>query len=848
MFLKYSNLKFRAKITLLLFIITSLLFISESKAQLIIKTNRTVTELVKNVLADKGIKIDSITNSANLSAIGFFDGRKSNLGLDSGILLSTGLAENAVGPNTKGNTSTSNNQPGDISITNLNPSQQNVDAAWIRFIVTPESDTLKFRFVFASEEYPEYVGRDFNDLFGLFIQEVGSATEQNLALIPGTAIPISIQTINNIDNNNYYIDNTNGQSVSFDGFTTIFEIKSVVIPCKDYSLKFVIADLKDYIFDSGIFIEALSLKSINKAAVTANAANKSINECDSNYLIFTRNSDDLSSPLTVKYKLSGTAVNSIDYNIENDSVAIIPINQKSIAIKIDPITDGIAEPAENIIATITSPIICDTQQVNIILADYKNIDSLQFKFVCNDSVSFVYIKDADFLDSVYWVDRTGFLLSNAKYIAIPKSNTDFVFVHSIEKCTGRAIIDSIRILNYSLSVAFDSIICYGDEIQLSVSSLLPNARYEWSTNTNGSFFPNQLSSAPKISPKQTGTITVNIINDGVCATKTVFVKVIKLEVADTLYSICSTTPSIQLNAYGGKKYKWTPSAFLTSDTIGNPLCTANTDIEYSVYIENEDCNITFPVRITIDTPITVKASSDIYICDREFAKLHAIGSPTNTYVWIPSSGLDSPFAANPQANPTVTTKYFVMGYNGNCTNIDSVTVFVVNPITSLLSYSFDSCSKIFYATEINADEATEVTWELSDGTIKNGKSISHQFSKGGNYNIKAIVNPSAPCADTSDLNLYFPSTDVESRKIPSAFSPNGDGINDDFKIYFGNLSCAIEEFKIFNRWGQLVYEHLSGNTLSWDGKLNGQFCEAGIYVYHLKGEGFEDVGWVALVR
>jgi len=831
-----------------LFIIVLVFSFQSVSAQLIINSNRTPEDLVKNVLASKGIVIDTVTSSANLNAIGFFDGRNSNIGLDSGIILSTGQAKNAAGVNSNGNTGTSNNQPGDELITLLNPTELNFDASWIKFIVTPESDTIRFRFVFASEEYPEFVNQSYNDMFGLFISRNEYSSPTNIALIPNTTIPVSIQNVNHLRNSQFYIDNTNGISCSFDGFTTIMEVKVKVTPCLKYEFKFVIADIKDFIYDSGIFIEAQSLQSINKQGVTLVANKEIFTECDSNVFIFTRNSDDLSNPITIKYTVSGTAIPNVDYSISSTDSIVIPAGDKRGFLKIKPMLDGVAEPGENIILKITSPFLCDTIQREVSLLDYKRIDSLEFNYDCNDSTIRIGIRNYELMDSIAWYNDQNQIISIYPIASLNSSDTGYHYVRGIERCTGRVIIDSVKILLYNINIIGDTLICYGDTLKLQATSNLPGAKYEWTTTTNGNYFPTPLTSSPFIVPKKSGEINVRITNDGVCSKKTYFVEVIKLEVEDDSISICGAGNSEQLKSSGGSKYKWTPSTYLNNDSIANPICTPNQSIEYLVKIDKGECSETFQVKVQVDTPIRVYANNNIYICNRQFANLSATGSPLNDYVWVPTTNLDSPFSSHPLANPVSTTTYYVIGKNGSCVSVDSTTIYVVNPIESEIIYNYDSCSKVINATQVNATDSNDVVWEMGDGEIRTGKSISYKYTTGGTFAIKSYVNPLAPCIDSDLVSIYIPDVDFSKRRIPSAFSPNGDNINDEFKVYFGNLPCAVSSFKIFNRWGQEVYSFKSGEELTWDGKLNGELCAPGIYVYHLKGEGFEDTGWVALIR
>lgn len=818
-----------------------------SQAQLKVTNTRTVNDLVQNVLADKGVFISRISSSANLNAIAFFDGTNSNIGLDSGIFLSTGKTSTAVGPNIVGNTGSSNNQPGDALIKLIDSSENNFDAAWIEFEVTAESDSLKFRFVFASEEYPENINKNFNDIFGLFISGPSITGFQNLAVIPNTNTPISIRTVNSQNNSQYYIDNTNGLTVEFDGFTRVFEASVKVIPCLTYKLKFVIADVKDLIYDSGIFIEAKSLKSINGAGVSTSSFLISTSECDSNIINIIRNSNDVSRDLKVKFTLEGSAILNTDYTISNQDSVIIPAGEKFISLKVFPIKDGLAEPSENIILKVTEPLICDTIKEAIIIQDYKFINKLEFKYICGDSTIKVGIKDYDLLDSIMWRDRFGNVVSILPILEFNANDTNYYYVYGVESCTGKKIVDSVKIFRHIISTISDTTICFGDTLFLFASSTLAGAKYEWSGSTQGIYYPSALTANPFIVPQRSGTISVRITNEGVCASKEIYVTVNKLAIESTNVSVCGNQ-GVQLKASGGTKYKWIPSTFLNSDTIANPFCNADTSITYTVEISNGKCTETFEVYVEVDSMPDTKAGEDVYICSRQFVKLNAIGSSKGTYEWFPKAGLDSPYSANPLANPIVTTQYIVKGSNGACFNYDTLIVYVVDSIGTDIVYTFDSCNRTFYGSQILDDGKANILWDMGNGDTLMGKEVKYVFDEVGNYNIKVISNALAPCSTSTELNLNYPLVDAELRKIPSAFSPNNDGNNDVFKIYFGNTQCKIEYLQIYSRWGELVFDSSRDNSFEWDGKYKGQLCEQGIYVYIIKGDGFEDKGWLALMR
>ena len=176
---------------------------------------------------------------AGTNAIGTFD-NASDIGLTNGVLLTTGSIQNALGPNN------SSSQTGTGSLSSLT------------FDFVAVSPGISWRYVFASEEYEEYVGSQFNDYFRL------SLNGENLALIPGTSTPVAINSVNQGLNSSFYRSNTGAASNSFDtqydGLTTLLTAsKGDLIVGNTYTVSFVISDVGDQAYDSGVFIGANSV-------------------------------------------------------------------------------------------------------------------------------------------------------------------------------------------------------------------------------------------------------------------------------------------------------------------------------------------------------------------------------------------------------------------------------------------------------------------------------------------------------------------------------------------------------------------------------------------------------------
>ena len=261
-------------------IILLLLFFSSlmAKSQIVIDNNppySTAAFLVDNVLLGGGVVGSSHSFIGDPNQIGFFNGLNSNLAIDSGIVLSSGNILQLLGPNSSGSTSTSFSGAGDPTLDLVvGPIDFTNDAAVLEFDFVPTSDVISFKYVFGSEEYLEFV-TSFNDAFGFFLSGPnpagGNYVDHNLAIVPGTTnTPVSIFNVNNLSNSTYYVDNGTGATapqnidptvIQFDGFTTPLTATAAV-NCGDiYHIKIVVADVNDFAWDSGVFLEAGSFYS-----------------------------------------------------------------------------------------------------------------------------------------------------------------------------------------------------------------------------------------------------------------------------------------------------------------------------------------------------------------------------------------------------------------------------------------------------------------------------------------------------------------------------------------------------------------------------------------------------------
>lgn len=246
----------------------SILFIGiAAQAQYQPDSARSGKEILK-LLVGNNMKIQDIDYWGALDAVGTFKNSNTILSMSEGVYLGTGSWQGPAVPNKYGNLTSRQKGPGLMIANDRNLSSISTgklfDIAVLKFSFIPECDTIAFNYIFGSEEYPEYVNKKFNDVFGFFITGPGIEGTRNMAVLPDDSTPITINSVNMLYNKEYYISNPILQpgeqksTIQFDGITTKLIAKSAVIPGKLYTIKIAIADVNDGMYDSGVFLEANS--------------------------------------------------------------------------------------------------------------------------------------------------------------------------------------------------------------------------------------------------------------------------------------------------------------------------------------------------------------------------------------------------------------------------------------------------------------------------------------------------------------------------------------------------------------------------------------------------------------
>jgi hypothetical protein len=324
----------------------------------------TPPQLITDVLLGSCVTASNITYGGALQAFGNFSNGDC-IGIGEGILLTTGSASVAVGPNNQAGAGT-NNLTGGSTLLNGLAGAATYDAAFITFNFVSTSSQVTFNYIFASEEYPEFVCSGFNDAFGFFVSGPGYAPNTNIAVVPGTTDPVTIDNVNNQTGcpphyPAYYNNNAGGTCTQYDGYTTPLQAVINTVPCATYSITIAIADAGDGIYDSGVFLQAESFTAgvdIGLSAATSTFTQNAYEGCDDGYFMFVNNGPPFTVPTTVDFIISGNATMGVDYSNIPTSITFQP-GQDTVYVTIQALLDMVTELPESVTITIPQNCTCD---------------------------------------------------------------------------------------------------------------------------------------------------------------------------------------------------------------------------------------------------------------------------------------------------------------------------------------------------------------------------------------------------------------------------------------------------------------------------------------------------------
>ncbi len=746
-------------------------------------------QLVSDILFGPGCMVPTnITYTGDNAQLGYITDATSSIGFGSGIIISTGRATLADGaPGSFADFAFNNyaGNPGDADLNNLLGANNTYDAGVIEFDIIAQSNTLSFNYIFASEEYPEYVCSQFNDIFGLFISGPGIAGQQNMAQLPGGAGVVAINNVNNgyadgfggtplcdtgLDGNPtnpaYYVSNNtdeptggiNAPNFAYDGYTVVLTASANVTPCQTYHIKIAIADVMDAVFDSAIILEAGSFSngnglSINTSTPTTN--NDSIPEGCSGSAEFVLGQTS-ATPTTINYTISGTATNGTDYNSLPGSITI-PAGQTTASVNINTILDGLPEGMETVIIETPSGCACDpniTAQIEIF-----DIDPLQTQLPDQSACGGQPITLSPTYSGGYgnysfsW--NTG--ETTDEITVSPTSNTSYTFTLTDDCGASISVTNNITISSPVANIAIpDTLTCNTTQVTLDASGSTGANDFSW---TGPGIVSGGNTASPIVDAAGTYTLTYGIAP--CTSTETIVVEIDTttpnvniVQPADLSCTVNSTTADGSGSSSGNQfDYNWTTTG--GNITTGNNSNTATLDAPgvYILTITNNDNGCVAQDSVTVNQTSnypdpTITAAGPFCIDDPTFA----LQAATTGGTW--SSNNPACLDANGNFTPSTagagtTDIYYEVG-NGTCITYDTITI-TVNPLPdATITQAGPFCENVAPATLQAATPGG--TWGASVATSIDANGTFTPSSTIGNTDIYYEVTVNG-CTNYDTINI-----------------------------------------------------------------------------------------------
>ena len=775
-----------------------------SFAQLTTNTGINPQALVQNTLIGPGVTVSNITYNGSPSSIGSFTGTGTNLGIANGIIITTGTVidngNGPHGPNNQAGAGQTNGGAGSTLLSGIIGGGQTYDAAILEFDFIPYSDTVRFKYVFGSDEYPEFAPPNneiFNDVFGFFIAGPGITGLQNIARLPNNGSIVSINNVNAITNPTFFNFNGDGTSspynsspfyIQYDGFTDVLEAVSSVQCGETYHLILALADVGDGDYDSGIFLEANSLTSKTPVDLDYTISQSLFSNPDwiaegcVNATVTLSRQTNLSTQLTIPIQVAGTATNGIDFSGVPASILFAP-GQSSVSFTLTALYDNLTEGLETI--SLVFPLVDPCGNVTPLILD-------------------LFIQDIPLL---------------------------------------------------TVQINATTINCPGENVVLttSISGGLGPFSYLWNTGAQTPTINFTPSVSASYSVEVSGTCSNQPSSANILVTVPVF-QPLTISVNNDITEICPYIPVLlDITPTGGSgiyTFEWLENTTLISSldtvTVSPSLSTSFvatvSDNCGSVASETVIYTITSP-------PLIVTTSPAIEICPGDSAFITASASGGNGsyyYLWSHNnSTLDSLWVL-----PSVTTNY-VVNVSDECQTF-SVTaiasVIVIEPNANFEISSNTLMIGLPIAFQNTSTNASFYSWNFGEGTTSSMVNPIITYFIDSTYYVTLIATDNKGCKDS----ITKPITIKEELYIyiPNSFTPDDDEHNCYFYGSFIGLKSL--EISIYNRWGELIFEAADLN-FEWDGKYGNTNVQSGAYSWRInyltiKGQSETISGHVNVIR
>ena len=873
-----------------------------------IDDTQTPEELVQNVLLGAGVSVFNIEVTGAIPAdelnqqFGEYIGPSNVISFNRGFIMTTGNVLGATGG--PEGTNFNNNVQNDPDLVILSGGQNMNNCAIIEFDFIPNGDSLEFRYVFGSREYPSFTCTGFNDVFGFFISGPGidgpfSDNAENIALIPDSDTPVGINSVNGgeptgggtvqncldanpnfVEDSIYFVNNQPPEDgdIEIPGLTTTLTAYADVICGETYHIKLAIGNALDQGLQSYVFIESESFAS-NSAVQVNLEIPIGINDstlyrgCGEALLQFIRPLASSGVEEVAYLEVGGTAVNGVDVlPVLPDSV-VFPVGVDTVSFVLTAPFLGTAmgeQTFDVVITNIASE--CAGAELTSSFRFYINdAEPLaiepggNFELAdCNDSVDLIPVVTGGYGEYQYsWSNG-----ATADSINVSPGFTTNYFLTVSDTCNAGSVQTSF---NVQVPQYPPIIIDVVDEIVLDVCdepiTIVPeieggfgNYTVQWRDVPTNQIVGN----AAVLNYEVPNTTTLRILVTDECgATANADVEVIvpPVEVFAFLpdgYSVNSCLegfllPAISEGGIGAITYKWYVNGELRDQTAEQFFVYDASMGQDVVVIAEDECGNfgTDSTTVIFDFPAiqVTEIPGDTSICKRTGVELKVIpsaGSGNFRVEWL-QSGLisDTLYVTPPQTSrydymitDTCGTEYF-----GNMR---------VEVREVIASFEYDPTQEYYGLQMRNLSRPlleSEFFWDFGDGHSSTEMNPAHQFNGTDRYTITLTAIDDFGCEDVFTRTTIPPAEIF----IPNAFTPDGDGINELWKVQGSNISEF--EIWIFDRWGKQVF-HSTDMNQGWNGSHDdgSHHNNMTLYNFFIRYKGqveedtFERTGSITVIR
>ncbi|MNU19316.1 hypothetical protein D3C71_75410 [compost metagenome] len=768
------------------------------------ESSYSITQLVKDVLIAGGstcstANVSNVVVSPNLAvgdqtrSWGFFNKGTTNFPFEKGIVLSTGYAKNSGNVYQVGALSDELPTQGDVDLAAALGISNNLlkDASYIEFDFIPTATEVKFRYLFASEEYFGDYPCYYTDGFALLLKpNTPGSTYTNLAVLPGSAGAVNVKNIRpgtqfngsplicGALNASYFGGyNTSSIETNFSGRTIPLTAQATVVPGQSYHFKMVLADNQDFRYDSGVFLEAgsfdIGVQILGAGGVQLPA---SINVCDNAPQTFTA-STQVPNATYIWYLNNGV--------IPGATSASYTATQPGVY-KVEVMFPGSSCPGSATVTIVggTSPTV-----QNATLTSCYGPGNVNFNLTSAQAT----ISTTPGATFSYYVNQADANAGNTSTIATPTTfssagnQTIYVLVKN-GFCSKVAELQLIKASEITATIATPAALtCTNTQVTLNASaSVYPaGSTFAWTT-TGGNIVSGTNTLNPVVNLAGTYTLTItNTYQPGsVVCTGTANVTVLGNSTPPTTTLTASKIlicagETVTLTAAGGTTYTWTG----LTGTGNTQTVTPTTTTTYTVTAQGANgCTSTAPATITIEVsqPITVQNATLLrcyqqgnitYDLTSAQPQMTNVGTATFAYYVLQAdanAGNGNTIAAPTTFQSAGNQTIYVLVKNGGCSYVVTLQL-LTTAVTNLTIAAPQTITCAVPQITLNATASTvpagsTILWTTAGGNIVSGANTLNPIVNAGGAYTLTVTNVTQPgnltCNFTATVNV------VEDKVLP----------------------------------------------------------------------------------